>query len=934
MVSDKTDFQFVSQNALANISISGTPYPVREQKLVLMGEDIADLEEGIRERNFFVDHIGLHIESSYKLANSLVYLEQYNERIREVCKDVRPYHDRISAMLATGTWMDKGKESGIPSSNPKVRCKGPSDSSDYRTKKAHIEDDIIPQFNSDVSDLNTEHADALAQLSNAYSTAVTAEEARFSSDPDISAAEAKYDRDTESAESTHSAEIEQEEELWISNKAEIERQYEDEEIDGDEYRLLLDTEDDRHTQKTRLIDNNLADALEEAITGRNEAVTRATEHHHEILDALKARYDEDVKEENDGYDAEMKSLRDTLNSTIYDYVKGNPIFAEYVYEKGYCPALQDMSDAFEAAKITKSCADMFYSRNPLFYFASTPLDRLFADLERMDSKILSPTPTVYRSAYIYTYGSGSPSYVDSSEASENGNSIVVEDDDYSGTFSNTDFYILFGARYELELIEAIYADVIIKRTDTHRREDERDEIRDGARQTVADTMNATGASWDIEYYMQNGVYHERVTVNTSGFSPERAEEIQATADSCTDILEDALRRAALIYDEQNITYSIVRTRFAFAEVVNADELAQVDSISDSFAEAKAALANTRDEAYAAAEEDYQDAVAEAKRIYAETMRQAAAARDEAIAAAKLACVETLYALAPGVNTRIMATDSAAEKARILSQFSSQVTYQKRIRDQAISDANSTYDSTDRTASRDMTRAERAARSSRTSAQNTANSQYNTSVSNLRTNYNTNYLKPINDAYKARKTAINSAYNAAVNTASNTASATIDAVVQEAENTMTSLFGPADPHSWDGWWLDHATVNGYTIYTGTLAPSNMREKANEINTNIWHVQYEAWQTYYAAVAAAKQTRWNSLNGIYPLNPLQRGRFVASISPADSPQYDTRNYVDVVGFKNFEVRYNPRMKTNVDFSDYYEELEPEEEQEEEQEAAPQG
>ena len=50
MIRSKDEIVFLTKNAMACISVTGAQYPVRDQKLVLLGEDVAVLEEAIRER--------------------------------------------------------------------------------------------------------------------------------------------------------------------------------------------------------------------------------------------------------------------------------------------------------------------------------------------------------------------------------------------------------------------------------------------------------------------------------------------------------------------------------------------------------------------------------------------------------------------------------------------------------------------------------------------------------------------------------------------------------------------------------------------------------------------------------------------------------------------------------------------------------------------
>ena len=54
-ITKEDDFQFLTENALKNIAIKGRPYPVRDQKLIMQGEDEAYIREAILEREYMVN---------------------------------------------------------------------------------------------------------------------------------------------------------------------------------------------------------------------------------------------------------------------------------------------------------------------------------------------------------------------------------------------------------------------------------------------------------------------------------------------------------------------------------------------------------------------------------------------------------------------------------------------------------------------------------------------------------------------------------------------------------------------------------------------------------------------------------------------------------------------------------------------------------------
>ena len=854
MIRDKSEFLFVTQNALANITIDGKPYPVREQKLILRGEDIADLEEGVRERLFFYDHTGLVGEGNTpSLRYSLVYLSQYDERILEVHDEVIDYYNRIKSALNGRRWMNATKEDAITTNNPLVRCEGRYDYNDYHAKLQYINGTMIPAYDQSVTQRTSQHMQTLSGLETNYNSAVATENARFADDPAISAAEAAYNQALTAAETKKKDDTDAEDKAHNANLAAIEKRYKDGAIDGAERDRQIAAEDDRHTLEVNVINNTYADTVENATTTKDVAVTRATDTHYATLNTLKTNYDKAVADEGKDYAADLNRLRDGLDSSIYEYANSNPSFAKFLFDNSYCPAMREREDAFQAARITQSCADAFYRRDPLFKYASTPLNRLFADLEHMNARMDGTTPTFYRAAHTYQYSNLPTSYRDNEEAFTDLitiRTIFMDDGDASGVYSNTDFYFLFGARYEIGQIEAVYADVVIERNDSK---------------------------------------------NNGEGNPS----------------------------SNNNTYSIVRTRFQYQGIINESELSSVDRLSDSFAEEKAGLLSTRDAAYAAAEEDYDDAVAEAQGAYDAAVGQAAATRDGAIAAAKLDCVRTLYEDAPEVNTKVVAAEAAGnedEKRRVLTQFGREVSSQNRQMEEAIRSAESTYEYAEYEARVARTAAIRTAAVARTEARGAANTAYSNSLRQLQERYD-GLLEQIVDSHNAQTTTVEQAYTSAINAANSVRSEKVNAAASEAYNEMERSFGPPDYYNPDSSWRLELASGYYTIIVGRAASQYMKNKGDELNATLSQKQYEANQEYDAAKAAAEQTRWNGLKDIYPLDPMRRGRFVASISPADACAYSgdgVTQWVSVVGVRNFEVRYNPRMVTGADFSKYYEEL----------------
>lgn len=94
-ITKKEEFEFLPQEALKNVQITARPYPLREQKLIARGEDIAYLREAILERNAFY-----YIPNNYNKVNT--------KRIQRTVGDYRNDFDAIKLLLSRG-WVDGEK---------------------------------------------------------------------------------------------------------------------------------------------------------------------------------------------------------------------------------------------------------------------------------------------------------------------------------------------------------------------------------------------------------------------------------------------------------------------------------------------------------------------------------------------------------------------------------------------------------------------------------------------------------------------------------------------------------------------------------------------------------------------------------------------------------------------------------------------------------
>ena len=97
MLDDREDYHYLTENAIARVTIAGHPYTARDQQLVPIGEDEAWLREAAFER---ADMAGMspptEIVSKTDVALKTLRMEPLADGFRKV----------VDAVLAAGTWVD------------------------------------------------------------------------------------------------------------------------------------------------------------------------------------------------------------------------------------------------------------------------------------------------------------------------------------------------------------------------------------------------------------------------------------------------------------------------------------------------------------------------------------------------------------------------------------------------------------------------------------------------------------------------------------------------------------------------------------------------------------------------------------------------------------------------------------------------------------
>lgn len=891
MVEKKSDFVFVSENALKNISVTGAQYPVRGGKLALLGEDAAVLEEAIRERSLYLDGTVFNNEfllpighpipsgSAHAGSDAVQSRAQYDQRIREIRGDVDEEYTRIKRLLASGNWIDKNKAAEIEATeNPIIKCTGDVLSGSDYVAAVESFNRIVEKFDSDFSELRTAHNQALSDLQSDYEAAVAAENTRFEESSGIQEAIDACADAVQRAEDKHADATNAEETVNEGNVAEINRRLDDGEITKDKADDLLAREAERHGLEVEKTDNRRVKDIASAELDRDRAIIRATEAHFDTLKDLEDAYDEDVAVENEEYERSHAELLDKRDDEITALSSSIPDLMDYILNgttgEAFSKAWRKRDEAFKNAVIRKSCADAFYSRNPLFKPSSTAINRIYADLERMDD-VFDKGVSLWREKRIYTYGDLKPvpQYPSSYLAD---NYLLIVDEDYVGTYDNYDFFFFYGHRHEIDRIHKIYADAILYR---------HDHLKAGA---------------------QTG---------------EESEEDQSTNEMLAEASDDTDEKP----DRCNKAYSIARVEFTLEKIPNAEEYAVLDAISDRLEAGRKELIETRDESLKESRLAYQQDLAHAQHDYDEAVASAARTRDDAKTQANIEYVHTLWGIAPSINARLSAAKTDEEKALIWEEFeraqSSAVDTMRGAEASADSDYNSAVDAA-MTAKR---AAQETAISERFARDDEANSAYSDANTELKQRLSVE-AQAVYDAHAAKKTAADQKRTQELQTAAQKRDGKIGEIVSSAVEEMTLLHDLAQDEATldDGWTLRTDSFGITYIAIGPNAMGDIVLNANRINSSIRPAQSAAWSEYNEAVEAADRTRWESISDLPDIQPSARGKFKASLRPVDSCGINGKGVtqrVQLVGIKNLEIVYRPWTATGGDFSEYYSELEDE-------------
>lgn len=940
MISARKDLFFVSQDAVKNIAIVGAQYPVRNQKLVLLGEDAAVLKEAILERRFYQARTGLKDEfrlpqghvipsgSSQAGSDALQSVVQYDTRILDVREDVDAEYEDVKSALKGKVWIDrtKAEKIGNPQSNPVIQCYGDNNPTAY-IEATRDYDDIMSDYAADVNSLVESHNAKLAKLKTDYDTAVAEENKRFEDSKPYDEAEAKYEEAVAQARTDYDRAVEDEDERHEKAEANIAQKLEDDKITADEAKRLYAEEAERHGFALEVANNDMADAITAAETAMKVEITEAEDEHYKNLKDIGDDYDGKVKDENDDYERESTQLMDARDAEVAQVANGIPGMASYLYSDNTSKAWRERDESFAAALIVKSCADEFYSRYALYRPASDAIIRVYADLERMNDifgTTLNCPGGLWRDANTFTYGGVEYDPELAAPISSSGDSMILGSDDGGvGEYSNYDFFVYYGQRREIDHIDAIYADVVMHRHDKVSRQSDRNaRIAQGQAEAAEIMQGVDRDRWRFEESTIQGMtYVVVVLINTQGMTPAQIADAELRVRAANDVLDEACREAAEMYDQVNYAYSIARLKFEMVGIENKSDLDSLDALSDDLERGRKALAETRDENLRQSLLTYEADIARAQKSYDDAIKAAKKALDDAKEAANATYVQTLWGIAPEYNARLAKATTAAERNAILAEFTVPEAQAQSIKDEAERQANAAYYTAKVNADAQLDTAERTAGSNQRTRDAATEAEYNAADIRLRESLSESAQR-IYDAHYAIRTAAGEAKTRADQAAWNERENTESQALSEADQSMRSRYGAPSWQSYSGWWWGDGHGGTPAIEVGQGAGHEKREYAEELNSQVSSAYYGAQQIYNETIRGNKVSYWNAMKNWSEIRPSARGKFmVTDVRPVDSSPLSgdhLTQLVNVIAMRNVEVVYKPWTATGADFSQYYEEL----------------
>lgn len=867
-IKEKSDFTFVTQDALRCITIDGHPYPIRNASgkgvLPILGDDFAYLQEALLERKFLsYEPLSSLNESALDEAKPT-----YSERILKAPSTFDSEHNEVVSTMKK-SWYNRNELASLNGITV-ARIAGAQASTAENEESV----EMMKKAEKDHADaLRTAEQNRLNADSNAeneYKAELKNEEDAWNKGAAVTAREKQRDDEIQSEASRHNEAVDYEKKRHDDNLAAINNKYEstpeDKDIDFAQWDRDLKMEDERHINAGAAENNAFVAKCESLITTCAVEVEKLVAEHEAKVAEIENKFADEKDRSAAIYDAQVEKARVDYFEAVSSIVIGRRcdwLFDNYVCVKGAFDTLHQRAVQVANAAITTSCAHKWYERAYLYRRASTPLNRTFADLERMTTRILSyggpsvpnndkwaTCPIFVCGAYSVQYQEDLPSYKD--EGPIGGSSFTTG---YplamsENTIKADDCYFVFGRRSEVERVEKIVADI-----------------------------------WQYRY--------------------EKDED-------STNEMRDNINRE----------YSIQRVEFARKDEPAKQYTDMIDAIADQFQSDMHALEENRDERISAVMEAYDKKVVNIEQKRAERDKAFDAELNEKIADVHKTRIATMEPVIAETNTKIIAFEMDADNvgkypAAIWADFFAKDNEEIEREREAVEEAKKKYN--EQVAASDATYQEEiaTARDDMDAEKATIIEDFNGKSRKLKDDAQ-NKIANVHDLRTDAWNEINATYSRAIAAASDAFDSALDAAKDSAARILSDA--GANQDNWE------FLVDGYGIrWKDGYSPSSDEDAAMENAASLMSTAYEnATQSRAISRNEAERQRWESRKTCPVIRTDARVRFSAKIEPFGTGMYSSQEFVNLVQVANVTVYYKPKSMTGMDVSAYEKELDEEKEE----------
>lgn len=504
MLTSKSQYLFVTQNAMKRIAVEGAPYPARGQKLVRLGEDVAYLNEAIRER--------------WQCGGSA---ERYAAVILRLKEDISAEYRAVRSLVPTWRNESAGRpfaDSGWTKAEAIAEWQGPSGKvllwiTDMMEPDGGDAADMeVADCESDVAGYAQTRDDAVEAAEDALEADIEAASAAYVSAKQAAEA-AKADADAATATRLEAALKKADDDY----ETEAQRIAEDEEMGADEKSAALyESKVTREYAKSTAENKAVAERMASDNT-MGSAVWTAAQAAETAYKAAWSRYTASVESARTTYATMARTRYNAAAAVIAGIASQGQLRLTNVFTGvnalwGWTAAKWAMEESRTALLPEKCETTEFLRERPMYRTATKPstgepylpcvavsvasdvqlrdsvrpssgvVSRLYADLEGLTAKMGAEEPAVYRTAYTYYQqqvydGHESGGYWQRPEGpADTADSIKFQTrsarwqdylqrvlvDTLDGWADTYKFFVRHGHRHEIDWIGSVFATVRVR----------------------------------------------------------------------------------------------------------------------------------------------------------------------------------------------------------------------------------------------------------------------------------------------------------------------------------------------------------------------------------------------------------------------------------------------------------------------------------------